>query len=112
MTFLRAVAFDDLGPGEMLGCRVGGRRVLLARVGQTVYAYEDRCAHLGVPLSEGKRNGTRLMCHAHYWEYELTTGCGIDPSSVCLVRFPVRVEDGAVFVDVEAEDPPVGQRAR
>lgn len=103
MSFQRAAALDDLWSGDMLGCRAGGRRVLLARVGETVYAYEDRCAHLGVPLSEGKLNGTRLMCHAHYWEYELTTGCGVNPSSVCLVRFPVRVDEGAVFVDVDTE---------
>jgi toluene monooxygenase system ferredoxin subunit len=86
----------------MLGCRVGGRRVLLVRVGPEIHAYEDRCAHLAVPLSEGKLNGTRLMCHAHYWEYDLVTGCGINPSNVCLVRFPVRVEQGVVLVDVEA----------
>ena len=29
---------------------------------------------MGVPLSEGKLNGTRLMCHAHYWEYDVATG--------------------------------------
>ena len=107
MTFQRAVALGDLSSGEMLGCRVGARRVLLARVGEEVHAYEDRCAHLGVPLSEGKLNDTRLMCHAHYWEYDLVTGCGVNPSGVCLVRFPVRVEDGIVLVDVdiEAEQP-------
>jgi toluene monooxygenase system ferredoxin subunit len=101
MTFEPAARAVDLGSGEMAGCEVGGRRVLLARVGEVVHAYEDRCAHLGVRLSEGKLNGTHLMCHAHYWEYDVGTGEGVYPSSVCLRRFPVRVENGQILVDVE-----------
>ena len=45
--------------------------------------------------------GTRLMCRAHYWEYDVVTGQGINPESVCLRRFPVRVEDGRILVDVD-----------
>jgi nitrite reductase/ring-hydroxylating ferredoxin subunit len=101
MSFELAARLQDLWSGEMMGCEVGGRRVLLARQGETVHAYEDRCAHLGVRLSEGKLNGTRLLCRAHYWEYDIETGQGVNPASVCLRRFPVRVEDGRVLVDVE-----------
>jgi nitrite reductase/ring-hydroxylating ferredoxin subunit len=103
VTFEKAARLDDLWSGDMLGCDVGGQRVLLVRLGETVHAYEDRCAHLGVRLSEGKLNGTGLMCRAHYWEYDVETGQGRNPLSVCLRRFPVRIEDGRILVDVEGK---------
>jgi toluene monooxygenase system ferredoxin subunit len=102
MVFEPVAALDDVWSGEMVGTEVGGRKVLLARIGDTVYAYEDRCPHVGVPLSLGRLEGARLTCSAHYWEYDVQTGQGVNPAVTCLVRFPVRVEDGRILVDVEA----------
>jgi nitrite reductase/ring-hydroxylating ferredoxin subunit len=102
VTFQPAARLGDVGEAELVGCEVAGQRVLLTRVGDAVYAYEDRCAHMGVRLSEGRRNGTRLFCRAHYWEYDVETGCATEPSGACLRRFPVRIEDGRIFVDVDA----------
>src|SRR5690606_29102506 len=53
MTWERVMPLTDLWLGELRGCRVAGHRVLLLRVESGVYAYEDRCAHLGLPLSDG-----------------------------------------------------------
>jgi toluene monooxygenase system ferredoxin subunit len=103
VTFTSAARLSDVWSGDIVGCEVAGRRVLLARIGEVVHAYEDRCAHVGVRLSEGKLDGTRLLCRAHYWEYDVETGQGINPASVCLRRYPVRIEDGRILVDVEAE---------
>jgi toluene monooxygenase system ferredoxin subunit len=101
MAFETACTSDEIWTGEMLARRVAGRPVLLARVGGVVLAYEDRCPHLGVALSGGRLSGSTLTCAAHLWEYDLASGRGINPASACLRRFPVRIEDGRVFVDVE-----------
>lgn len=102
MAFTRVAALDELWDGEMIARPVGRRRVLLVRLGDQVSAFEDRCAHLGVPLSQGRLDGAVLTCSAHHYQYDARTGCGINPRSVCLVRFPVRVEDGAILVEVAA----------
>jgi toluene monooxygenase system ferredoxin subunit len=101
MSFEKAADLGDLWSGEMVGTQVRGRPVLLARVGDLVYAYADRCGHLGLPLSRGTLAGTRLVCSAHLWEYDVVTGRGINPATACLHRFPVRIEQGVVLVDVE-----------
>jgi len=105
MAFVRVIASDELWDGEMKSCTVAGLRVclLLLRIGDTVRAYEDRCAHLGVPLSEGTLRGSVLTCSAHHYEYDALTGCGINPCTVKLVEFPLRIEDGAICVDVPDE---------
>jgi toluene monooxygenase system ferredoxin subunit len=100
MTFAKAIGADELWIGEMRGISLGGRRVLLLRTETCVKAFEDRCAHLGIPLSDGKFEAGLITCRAHQYQYDACTGAGVRPECVRLRAFPVRVEDGAVFVDV------------
>ena len=101
MAFRRAAAVADLWKGEMMGALVGGRKVLLVRTDDEILAYEDRCAHLGVALSDGHLEGTLLTCWAHHWQYDVTTGRGVNPAHTCLTRFPTLLSHGIIFVDTD-----------
>ncbi len=98
--FKPALAADALWIGEMAGVEIDGRPVLLVNVGGTVCAYEDRCPHRALPLSQGILAGDRLVCAAHAWEYDACTGRGINPDTVALRRYEVRIEAGEILVDV------------
>jgi toluene monooxygenase system ferredoxin subunit len=102
MSFEAVLPDDELWAGEMRGLLVQGRRVLLVRTDGAVCAYADRCAHLGVPLSQGKLEAGVITCSAHHYQYDARTGCGINPERVSLEAFPVRIEAGSIEVDVEA----------
>ena len=102
MTFEAVMSEDELWEGEMRGLVVRDRRVLLVRTEAGVCAYEDRCAHLGVPLSLGKLEAGVITCSAHHYQYDARTGCGINPERVKLRAFPVRVTAGAISVDLDA----------
>jgi toluene monooxygenase system ferredoxin subunit len=104
MTFCHAVSEDELWIGEMRGLSLNGRRVLLVRTEAGYSAFEDRCAHLGVRLSEGSLSGCTLTCRAHHYEYDARTGQGINPRSVRLQRFAVEVSAGVVSVDVATSE--------
>jgi toluene monooxygenase system ferredoxin subunit len=99
-----AAGSDQVWEGEMLACTLAGRNVVLLRLDGQVRAYEDRCAHLGVRLSEGRLVGRTLTCGAHEWEYDAATGEGINPRRACLQCFPAREVDGRIFVDVEPDE--------
>jgi toluene monooxygenase system ferredoxin subunit len=101
MAFETVLADDELWEGELRGLVVRGRRVLLLRSEGSVCAYEDRCAHLGVPLSLGKLEAGVITCYAHHYQYDARTGRGINPERVQLRALPVRVDAGAIDVDVE-----------
>jgi toluene monooxygenase system ferredoxin subunit len=109
VSFRRAAAVDELWVGEMKGVVVDGVRVLLVSLDEGVRAYEDRCLHKGVALSAGRLAGTRLVCSAHAWEYDVGSGRGLNPDRVCLRAFPVEIAGGEIRVDVSgalgAEDP-------
>jgi toluene monooxygenase system ferredoxin subunit len=103
MAFRRAAELEELWDGEMAPCVVDGRKIVLVRIGEAICAYEDRCVHLGVALSEGQLDERVITCSAHQYRYDALTGRGINPKAVCLTRYPVRIESGAIWVDVAAE---------
>ena len=96
----RAAGSDEVWEGEMVPVRVAGRRLVLLRLDGCAHAYDDRCAHLGVPISDGTFHGDVLICSAHFYEYDARTGRGVNPTNVCLVAHPVEERDGDIFVEV------------
>jgi len=91
----------DVVAGQPRLVEVDGRRVVLIRVAAQVYALDDVCAHQGGPLSNGKLTGTRLACPWHGWMYDVRTGQCVFPGRGAAVPFyPVRVDDGEVWVEV------------
>jgi toluene monooxygenase system ferredoxin subunit len=107
MSFAAAATLDDLWIGEKICVVVHGKSVLLVNIEGKVCAYENRCRHKGMPLGDGKLEGHVLTCAVHGWAYDARTGAGINPESVALPRFPVRIEGNAILVDVggESHDP-------
>jgi toluene monooxygenase system ferredoxin subunit len=103
MAYVKTLPQEELWVGEMRSCDVAGRRVLLLRLQSGVYAYEDRCAHLRVPLSEGTLRHGVLTCSAHAFEYDAATGRGINPKNTRIVALPVRIEGGHIWVDPKPE---------
>jgi toluene monooxygenase system ferredoxin subunit len=100
MSFCKVGTLDDVWSGEKVGVVVKGRPVLLVNVDGVVCAYEDRCRHKGVRLSEGRLEGPVLTCAAHGWQYDARTGHGINPESVALPRYEVKIENGDILVDL------------
>ena len=43
---------------------------------------------------------TVLTCSTHGWEFDASTGQGINPKTACLGPVAVKVEDGDILVDV------------
>jgi toluene monooxygenase system ferredoxin subunit len=102
MAFHQITTLEELWVGDMISRVVDGQRVLVLRLDDAVYAYADRCVHLGMPLSEGRLDGAVLTCTAHHYQYDARTGRGVNPRAVCLTTFPVKLEAGRVLVDVAA----------
>ncbi len=99
MTSARVPEADDLLDGEMCGAVVDGAKVLVARLDGRLYAYDDRCPHLGVALSEGALEGGVITCRAHHYQFDARTGLGVNPRTLCLRAWRVERDGGEVWVD-------------
>jgi 3-phenylpropionate/trans-cinnamate dioxygenase ferredoxin subunit len=67
-------AAEDLADGAMKMVTVEGRDLLLARVGGSYYAADERCPHMGGRLSHGILEGTVVTCPRHGSRFDLSDG--------------------------------------
>ena len=102
MAFRKVATLDELWDGEMMALETDGRVVLLVNLHGDVHAYADSCPHLGTRLSQGSLQRTVLTCSTHGWEFDASTGQGINPKTACLESFAVKVENGDILIDVGA----------
>jgi toluene monooxygenase system ferredoxin subunit len=101
MAFKRVADLDQIWEGETLAVQADGQNILIILTGGEVFAYENRCPHLGVPLSEGQMHEGAITCSAHGWSFDARTGLGLNPCGVKLRRYPVRIEGSAILVGIE-----------
>jgi len=94
---------DALWDGEKVAVEAEGRKILLLRVDGTVAAFHDACPHKGTPLSDGQLEGGVLTCGVHLWRFDVKSGKSINPVNKTLLCFPVRVDDGRIFIGVTEE---------
>ena len=99
MSLLRLCA-DELWDGEMESFEAGGTMVLLVKLEGRYCAYQAACPHQGTPLAEGELSEGVITCRAHHWQFDARTGQGINPRSVCLQAYALRVVDGEVYVEL------------
>jgi 3-phenylpropionate/trans-cinnamate dioxygenase ferredoxin component len=102
--------------GQMKKFNIGNKEVVIAKVNNSFYAADNRCPHMGGQLSQGKLEGTVVICPRHNSQFDLTDGhvvswtdwSGIKLSLSKAVKSPrplktykVRVEGDKVFIDSE-----------
>ena len=98
-----AAVLSDVPAGGCKLVEVNGTRVVLARVGESVYACADTCSHQGGPLSQGKLAGMRLRltCPWHGWLYDVRTGqCLMPQRGAAVATYPVRIDGDDIWVEV------------
>lgn len=67
-----------------------------------LYALDDKCPHLGGPLSNGIVFGARVACPLHNWSIELETGLAVLPDEGCTASYPVKLENDCVLLCLDA----------
>jgi 3-phenylpropionate/trans-cinnamate dioxygenase ferredoxin subunit len=93
---------DQLEEGRAQVFAVGGIRIAVCKVGQTLYAVEDVCSHDDGPLGEGRLDGHAIECPRHGARFDVRDGSVLRmPAAFPIRTFPVHENDGEVFVEIE-----------
>ncbi len=95
---------DDLISGELRAVWPEGASLLLARLGDEFYAYQNGCPP-GSPLTlhTGHLEGATLICPWHGCRYDIRTGRRLDGEGKLEV-LPVAVRDGEIKIAVGTEE--------
>ena len=99
MDFVKACPVADVPDEGAIALEIEGTTVALARSGGQVYAIHDLCSHAEVSLSEGEVYDGTIECWLHGSCFDLRTGEPTNPPATRPIgTYPVRVEDGHVYV--------------
>lgn len=100
--FYKAAELNEVQPGSKKVFELEGIMIALFNVNGEYFAIEDICSHDGGPLVEGKLEGYEITCPRHQARFDIRTGkpqCM--PAIVSIRHFPVKVDDTAVWIDLE-----------
>jgi 3-phenylpropionate/trans-cinnamate dioxygenase ferredoxin component len=91
----------ELAPGSARRFDVTGRRIVVVRIDDDVYALGDQCTHANISLAEGEvdTDERTIECWKHGSTCSLETGEAlILPATKAEPVYDVRVDDGQIVV--------------
>lgn len=103
------MSWTDIGTLDAIPLR--GARIVKTTAGcvavfrtaeEEVYATSNTCAHEKGPLSEGIVHDRKVTCPLHNWVYSLETGEAQGADDGRIATYPVKIEDGRVWLDTAA----------
>lgn len=117
MSWTQVLAANALASGERKVVKIGNRKILLLNHQDRVYAMDNSCPHMKLPMKKGKvTEDGAIICPFHRSAFDLTTGevknwtpfppvvgnlMGKISTQKSLSVFPTRIEEGNILVDVE-----------
>ena len=101
LQYVRAAALADIPEEEGKRVRVGLALIVLFKSGGALFAVEGLCRHMKAPLefASVKPNRT-ITCGWHGWQYDLESGQCRTTAWAKLKTYPVKIENGQVWVGV------------
>lgn len=101
MDYKEVLKTSQMADGSLRTVEVEGRVISLAQVGSTYFAFDDLCTHEECSLGTGLLDEKTIECPCHGSKFDLETGAVLNlPAVLPIKTYPVKVENGTVFVDV------------
>ena len=115
MAWTKVLGADALTPGAREVVKVGDRKILLLNHENQLYAVDNTCPHLKMPLTKGKIEDGAIVCSFHRSAFDLKNGqvktwCPFPPvvgkllgkvsPEKTLPTYPLKVEEGNILIDV------------
>ena len=99
--WIDACATTDIDEEDLVAWRHEGRSYAIYRTGKGFFATDLMCTHERQSLEDGLVIDCVIECPLHGGRFDICTGKALSaPASVDLRTYPVKVEEGRVFVAV------------
>ena len=86
---------------DVIGVALSGRDIALYSAAGQIYATDNICTHGQARLCDGFLDGFEIECPHHQGRFDIRDGrATCEPAAVGLRSYPVRVENGRVFVQL------------
>jgi nitrite reductase (NADH) small subunit len=99
--WIRVAALEDIPrQGARVLQREEGNIAVFRTGADEVFALRDRCPHKGGQLSQGMVFERKVACPLHGRQICLDTGEVVAPDEGCVRAYPVKVEEGLVYLQI------------
>ncbi len=102
-SLVRAGSLEELRQRGFVTVSSGRHGVVVFWHEGTPYAVDNRCPHMGFPLSRGTIRDGVLTCHWHHARFDLQSGGTFDPFADDVPAYRVEVRDGEIWVDTSVD---------
>lgn len=99
--FERVMDLWELDPGRPVGVELSnGEQICLVKIGEEVFAFEDRCTHAEFPMSDGELvDDFVIECCLHGAQFDVRDGAVLEPpADTPLPVYAVELKDGGVWI--------------
>jgi 3-phenylpropionate/trans-cinnamate dioxygenase ferredoxin subunit len=97
--WIQIAALEDFAQTSKLTRNVEGQCILLCQLASEIVAVRNVCTHLEKPLDSGRVMAGHITCPYHGASFNLRTGFAASgPAVAPLQTYPVKIQDGQVFV--------------
>ena len=106
MTWLKIDTLSNLNEGEPVFHDFEYETAAIVRIGDDVFAFEDRCTHDDGPLADGTFDveNCEVMCPRHGARFNIKTGEALSmPAVEDVPTYATKIEDGVVYVQAPEE---------
>ena len=104
--WMRATEAGSIPPERAVIVEVApGERAAIFRVGRTLSAMANACAHQNGPLGEGRIVDGCVTCPWHGFQYRPEDGCAPAPFTEKLATYNLRLDGETVLIDRRANPP-------
>ena len=84
----------------LAAAQAGGQTLALYAYGDRIYAVDNRCPHMGFPLSQGTVKDGILTCHWHHARFDLASGGTFDQFADDVRAYPVELRGEELWIDL------------
>lgn len=99
--WVRVASADEIPVGTGKELAASNRVIALYNVDGQFHALDGVCPHAGGPLGQGTLDGNVVTCPWHGWQFNVTSGQHCLNASLQHTSFPVKVDNGIVYVSLE-----------
>jgi 3-phenylpropionate/trans-cinnamate dioxygenase ferredoxin subunit len=107
MQYVKVANTSEMKNGEKKIVTIDDKVILLTQIGNTYYAIDNRCPHMGGSLYDGILDGNTITCPKHGSVFDVRTGEVVQSGKIAFIRLNVK-DTRAYPVIVEGTDILVG----
>ncbi len=104
MAWTKLASIGELQRDSVIEVEHGGELFAICNAGGELRAMGGVCPHEGGPLGQGTVIQGMVVCPWHMWEFDSKSGACLVDDRMGVPVYAVKVEGGAVLVDLPEQD--------